>query len=51
MTDDEFYCIRQAEYNLDVDKRNDRTAVTLPIHVVEVLIRLARLRTVSRNDL
>ena len=42
MTDDEFYCIKQAEHTLEVDKRNDRTAVTLPIHVVEVLIRLAR---------
>lgn len=42
MTDDEFYCIKQAEYTLEVDKRCDRSAVTLPIHVMEVLIRLAR---------
>lgn len=41
MTEHEKTCLAIAKETYEIDKRCDRTAVILPIHVTEVLIRLA----------
>ena len=41
MTEHEKNCLAIAKETYEVDKRCDRTAVILPIHIAEVLIRLA----------
>lgn len=41
LTDHEKACLENARNTYEVDKRNDRNAVILPIRVVEVLLGLA----------